>query len=140
MDTVKSGDTVIFKGPKVSGDHGLTLGKAYTVTAVGLNGNPLVRDDAGGITTLFEYQWTFPTATVSDGSSTDYYKLPEGATDLLDLIDHKAMGFGVGNIFKACYRLGEKSGTDVAYDLRKIIFFANRELARVLVAGEKSTA
>ena len=64
----------------------------------------------------------------SDGGSTDYYKLPEGAGDLLDLIDHKQMSFGVGNIFKACYRLGEKVGASREYDLRKIVFFAQREL------------
>jgi hypothetical protein len=64
----------------------------------------------------------------SDGSSTDYYKIPEGATDLLDLIEYKGMDFGVGNIFKACYRLGEKEGIDQAYDLRKIVFFAQRKL------------
>jgi hypothetical protein len=69
--------------------------------------------------------------TLSDGSSTDYYKIPEGATDLIDLIEHKNMSFGVGNIFKACYRLGEKDGINAAYDLRKIIFFAKRALAAV---------
>jgi hypothetical protein len=68
--------------------------------------------------------------TVSDGGSTDYYKLPEGATELLDLIEHKQMNFNVGNIFKAAYRLGEKAGNDLSYDLKKIIFFAERELAR----------
>lgn len=62
----------------------------------------------------------------SDGSSTDYYRIPAGATDLIDLIEHKNMGFSVGNIFKACYRLGEKHGTDAMYDLNKIIFFAER--------------
>lgn len=62
----------------------------------------------------------------SDGSSTDYYKIPDGATDLIDLIEHKNMGFSVGNIFKACYRLGEKHGTDALYDINKIIFFAER--------------
>jgi hypothetical protein len=66
--------------------------------------------------------------TPSDGSSTDYYLIPDGATDLLDLIEYKKMDFGVGNIFKACYRLGEKEGIDLAYDLRKIIFFAQRKL------------
>jgi hypothetical protein len=67
----------------------------------------------------------------SDGGSTAYYFLPEGAKELLDLIEHKKMTFGIGNIFKACYRFGEKSGTDKAYDLRKIILFAQRELAMV---------
>lgn len=62
----------------------------------------------------------------SDGSSTDYYKLPEGASELGDLIDAKGMCFNRANIFKACYRLGEKDGVDIEYDINKIIFFANR--------------
>lgn len=70
-------------------------------------------------------------ATESDGSSTDYYLIPEDAIDLLDLIEHKKMDFGIGNIFKACYRMGEKSGIDQAYDLRKIIFFAERKLKEI---------
>ncbi len=41
------------------------------------------------------------------------------------------MEFGIGNIFKACYRLGEKDGTSARYDLNKIIFFAQRELDRL---------
>ena len=69
---------------------------------------------------------------VSDGGSTDYYKLPSDATDLQDLIEFREMNFSIGNIFKACYRLGLKKGNKRAYELRKIIFFANRELARVM--------
>ncbi|MEY9719287.1 hypothetical protein ABIA22_001777 [Sinorhizobium fredii] len=67
----------------------------------------------------------------SDGGSSSYYLIPEGARDLLDLVEHKKMEFGIGNIFKACYRLGEKDGTSKRYDLNKIIFFAKRELARL---------
>jgi hypothetical protein len=62
----------------------------------------------------------------SDGGSTDYYKIPAGAKDLADLIEHKDMSFALGNIFKACYRLGEKSGNDMLYDINKIIYFAER--------------
>lgn len=72
-----------------------------------------------------------PPAKTSDGGSTDYYKIPDGAADLQDLIEAKNMNFATGNIFKACYRLGEKVGTSGAYDLRKIIFFAERELKRI---------
>lgn len=71
------------------------------------------------------------TTTVSDGGSTSYYEVPTGATELNDLIEHKKMSFALGNIFKACYRLGEKNGTDAAYDVRKIIFFANRILKQL---------
>ena len=70
-----------------------------------------------------------PTKT-SDGGSTGYYKIPEGATDLQDVIEAKNMNFAIGNIFKACYRIGEKTGTSADYDLNKIIFFAKREKAR----------
>ena len=67
----------------------------------------------------------------SDGGSTTYYDLPPGAKDLGDLVEYKDMNFNVGNIFKASYRLGEKEGTDKEYDLRKIIYFAQRELNRL---------
>lgn len=67
----------------------------------------------------------------SDGSSTDYYKLPVGATDIIDLIEHRNMNFSIGNIFKACFRLNQKDGNDDLYDLRKIKFFVEREIARL---------
>jgi hypothetical protein len=67
----------------------------------------------------------------SDGGSTGYYAIPTGATDLIDLIEYKKMSFSLGNIFKACYRLGEKEGNDLLYDLNKIIFFAERMKAEV---------
>ena len=76
---------------------------------------------------------SLPKGVVSNGSSTSYYKIPENATDLIDLIEYKNMNFAIGNIFKACYRLGQKDGNDDAYDLRKIIFFAQRELTRLEV-------
>jgi hypothetical protein len=82
---------------------------------------------------------TVESKIASDGGSTDYYKLPDGAKELLDLIEHKQMNFNVGNIFKAAYRLGEKAGNDLSYDLKKIIFFAERELARTK-APERSYA
>lgn len=67
----------------------------------------------------------------SDGGSTSYYELPPGATELNDLIEHKNMSFAVGNIFKAAYRLGQKEGAEEEYDLRKIIYFANRRLKQI---------
>ncbi len=63
----------------------------------------------------------------SDGGSTNYYKIPEGARDLQDLIEFKKMNFGRGNIFKASYRLGE-DGNDELYDLNKIVWFAERRI------------
>jgi hypothetical protein len=60
------------------------------------------------------------------GGSSDYYKLPPGATDLMDLIEFRNMSFAEGNMFKAMYRLGSKDGTSRTYDIDKIIWFANR--------------
>lgn len=59
----------------------------------------------------------------SDGGATDYYRLPEHATELRHLISHKGMSKSRGDIFKACYRLGEKEGAGVEYDLNKMLFF-----------------
>lgn len=68
---------------------------------------------------------------VPDGWSSDYYKIPQGAQELGDLIEHRAMNFNVGNIFKAAYRLGSKPGVSDLYDLKKIKWFVEREIARV---------
>jgi hypothetical protein len=75
-------------------------------------------------------KWNIPECTpsdrekvASDGLSTSYYELPEHATELRHLIAHKGMSKSRGDIFKACYRMGEKQGTDVGYDLNKMKFF-----------------
>lgn len=74
-----------------------------------------------------ENEWNTVNETkTSDGGSTSYYRLPERATELNDLIEHKSMSFALGNIFKACYRFGEKDGASRIYDLNKIIYFAER--------------
>ena len=65
-------------------------------------------------------------SVTSDGGSTSYYELPTGATELNDLIEHKGMSFALGNIFKACYRFGEKDAASRMYDLNKIVYFAER--------------
>ena len=60
------------------------------------------------------------------------YKLPEGATELQDLIEAKNMNFSIGNIFKAAYRMGDEgTGREKIYDLNKIIFYAQREKNRL---------
>jgi hypothetical protein len=64
--------------------------------------------------------------TVSDGGSSNYYKLPAAAVDLQDLIEDKEMSFARGNLFKALYRMGEKDGIDVGYDLKKMQWFLDR--------------
>lgn len=74
--------------------------------------------------------------TPEQGGSTSYYKLPLNCTDLADLIEYKKMNFNRGNIFKAAYRLGEKDTATEIYDLNKIIWFAQREIARVARESE----
>jgi len=71
----------------------------------------------------------------SDGTSTSYYELPSHATELRHLISHKGMSKSRGDIFKACYRLGEKDGTDVLYDLNKMRFFVD-DLIEMYERGE----
>ncbi len=70
--------------------------------------------------------------TMNDGGSTpEQYALPEDATELQDLIEYREMNFAIGNIFKACYRLGVCKHSDVLRDLNKILWFAQRELDRI---------
>ena len=78
---------------------------------------------------------TETTKIKSDGGQTDYYKLPEHATELRHLISARGMSKSRGDIFKACYRLGEKDGSDVLYDLKKILFFA-QDLIEMYERGE----
>ncbi|UKK95011.1 hypothetical protein L7D45_14775 [Brucella pseudogrignonensis] len=80
------------------------------------------------------------TAVISDGGSTSYYELPDGASELNDLIEHKGMSFALGNIFKACYRFGEKDAASRLYDLNKIIFFAERLKALELRAKKRTAS
>jgi hypothetical protein len=79
----------------------------------------------------YEGQFDKKEDQVQTGWSSSYYELPPDAKEVQDLIEHRNMNFAVGNIFKAAYRLGNKKGTDRAYDLRKIIWFAERELAKL---------
>jgi len=46
------------------------------------------------------------------------------------------MSFARGNLFKACYRLGEKEGVDVRYDLNKMKFFIE-DIEEMLDRGEQ---
>lgn len=72
----------------------------------------------------------------SDGKSSDYYFFPEHANELRHLISFKDMSFARGNLFKACYRLGEKEGVDIMYDLNKMKFFIE-DMIEMHQRGEK---
>jgi hypothetical protein len=74
----------------------------------------------------------------SDGGSTpEIWAIPEGCTECEHIIIAKGMGWRQGNIFKAAWRMGDKAGVDVAYDLRKIIFYAQRELESLELSGQR---
>lgn len=67
----------------------------------------------------------------SDGSTADYYVLPESATQLQDLISHRDMNSQIGEIFRACYRYGIVSHSDKMRDAKKIRFYAQAEVERL---------
>ena len=68
----------------------------------------------------------------SDGSTAKYYELPENAEELQDLISHKNMNAQIGEIFRACYRYGEVEHSELMRDARKIKFYAEAEILRLM--------
>ena len=71
------------------------------------------------------------TKTQSDGSAANYYELPAGATVLQHLISHRDMNAQIGEIFRSCYRYGLVSHSPKIRDIKKILFYAQAELARL---------
>lgn len=67
----------------------------------------------------------------SDGSTALYYELPDGATELQDLISAKNMNAQIGEIFRACYRYGQVAHSPEIRDIKKILFYAKAELERL---------
>jgi len=68
---------------------------------------------------------------VSDGSTASYYELPDGAAELQDLISYKNMNAQIGEVFRACYRMGEASHSDELRDAKKIRFYIDAEIKRL---------
>lgn len=61
----------------------------------------------------------------SGGWSSKYYQFPKGATELDNLITHKKMPWHIANIFKACFRFGDKNSED--YELDKMAWMLGME-------------
>ena len=78
------------------------------------------------------------TQSSSDGSSADYYVLPNGAKELQDLISHKNMNAQIGEIFRSCYRYGEVAHSKMLRDAKKIKFYAEAEIKRLEKLDGKS--
>ena len=70
-------------------------------------------------------------SSVSDGSTASYYELPAGALQLQDLISFRNMNAQDGEIFRAVYRKGRVSHSSQLRDAKKILFYAQAEVARL---------
>lgn len=71
------------------------------------------------------------TVTKSDGSTASYYELPEGATELQDLISDRDMNGQMAEIFRATYRYGRVAHSEKMRDAKKIKFYAEAEIKRL---------
>lgn len=67
----------------------------------------------------------------SDGSTASYYELPQGCTEIQDIISHRNMNAQDGEIFRAIYRKGRASHSDELRDARKVLFYAQAEVKRL---------
>lgn len=77
------------------------------------------------------------TTTTIDGSTASYYELPQGTTQLQDLISHRNMNAQDGEIFRAIYRKGLASHSDALRDARKVLFYAQAEVKRLEAFGDR---
>lgn len=68
---------------------------------------------------------------IEKGGSTSYYDLPKNADTLQDLIEYRNMNGSIKDIFKACYRLGQKDGMSDIDDVTKMAYYSLRELGRL---------
>ena len=73
----------------------------------------------------------------SDGSTAEYYELPEYATELQHLISFKNMNAQIGEIFRACFRYGQVAHSDRLRDAKKIKFYIEAEIERLTRLREK---
>lgn len=73
------------------------------------------------------------TTEKSDGTTASYYELPEGCTELQDLIGYRNLNAQDGEIFRAIYRKGRASHSDELRDARKVLFYAAAEVKRLEV-------
>lgn len=85
----------------------------------------------GNVTTKTDGTMSKNGKVASDGSTASYYELPDGCSELQDLISHKNMNAQMGEIFRACYRYGEVEHSEELRDIKKIIFYATAELKRI---------
>lgn len=68
---------------------------------------------------------------VNDGSTANYYELPDGASELQDIIAYLNCNAQLGEIGRAWMRYGRCAHSPRRRDLKKIIFYAQAELDRL---------
>lgn len=73
---------------------------------------------------------------VSDGSTANYYELPQGAEEIQDLISYKNMNGQMAEIFRAVYRYGEVEHSPRLRDAKKIRFYIDAEIKRLELYGD----
>lgn len=84
------------------------------------------------------YKPTKSQPKITDGGPSSYYDFPKNWNTLNDFIEYKSKhqwgehSFHLGNIVKAVTRWGDKSGTTIEYDAKKIIYSACRVLMGVV--------
>ena len=72
----------------------------------------------------------------STGGPSKYYDFPKDSLTLNDLLEYlgddrwKGDSFHLANIMKAAFRWGTKEGTDIDYDIRKILYSSCRLLMK----------
>lgn len=67
----------------------------------------------------------------SDGSTADYYEIPEHCRELQDIISYKNMNAQVAEIFRACMRYGEVDHSCKLRDAKKMQFYSGAEIDRL---------
>ena len=72
----------------------------------------------------------------SDGSTASYYELPSDAKELQHLISYKNMNAQMGEIFRAVYRYGQVEHSEKLRDAKKIKYYIEAEIERLLKYGE----
>ena len=94
--------------------------------------SPVTSEDRyAAFTATGEYLRTIDSEFKSKGGSTSYYDLPSNPTTLQDLIEYRNMNGSIKDIFKACYRLGQKDGMSDIDDVTKMAYYSLRELGRL---------
>ena len=145
----KVGDTVVITGE--NGGHDYELGSDVVICDI-LGSGYLGRVDENG------FQWVFDDSEctlsirekmtpvfnkTSSGGPSAYYDMPYSTwvttNDQMEyLAEHKWGKYAIHlkDIFKGLCRWGDKSGTTVEYDSRKIIYYGCRVLMMVVGAAE----